>query len=539
MSLYTLLGALEIGLIFSLVALGVYISFRLLRFPDLTVDGSFPLGGAVAATLIAAGTDPFVATFAAMIAGAGAGLITGWLNVRLKIMDLLASILMMIALYSINLRVMGKPNVPLIMEPTVFNILQPEALADYVFRPLLLVFVVLAVKLLLDGFFATQTGLAIRATGSNARMARAQGVNTGMAVLAGMAVSNALVGLAGALFAQTQGGADISMGVGTIVIGLAAVIVGESLLPSRKLYLATLAVIVGAIVYRFFIAVALNSDFFGLLVLGLMVGMGLVGFLDDYIKIVKRRSLGLRAKAKMAGQLIVGISFAVLALMFPDSRGNTPASTKLSFITDFGWSIGPVLFVIWALFMILAMSNGVNLTDGLDGLATGASVLVFGAYTFIGVWQYQESCANAQTLTNPAACYEVRDPLDLAVVASALMGACLGFLWWNTSPEKIFMGDTGSLALGGVLTGLAILSRTELLVAIMGGLFVLITMSVVIQVGSFRLTGKRVFRMAPLQHHFELKGWSEVLVVVRFWIIQGICVIVGLGLFYAGWAAEK
>ena len=277
----------------------------------------------------------------------------------------------------------------------------------------------------------------------------------------------------------------------------------------------------------------------GLLVLGLMVGMGLVGFLDDYIKIVKRRSLGLRAKAKMAGQLIVGISFAVLALQFQDARGNTPASTKLSFITDFGWSIGPVLFVVWALFMILAMSNGVNLTDGLDGLATGASVLVFGAYTFIGVWQFQESCANAQTLTNPSACYEVRDPLDLAVIASALMGACLGFLWWNTSPAKIFMGDTGSLALGGVLTGLAILSRTELLVAIMGGLFVLITMSVVIQVGSFRLTGRRVFRMAPLQHHFELKGWSEVLVVVRFWIIQGICVIVGLGLFYAGWAAEK
>ncbi|GGL84964.1 phospho-N-acetylmuramoyl-pentapeptide-transferase [Streptomyces fumigatiscleroticus] len=277
----------------------------------------------------------------------------------------------------------------------------------------------------------------------------------------------------------------------------------------------------------------------GLLVLGLMVGMGLVGFLDDYIKIVKRRSLGLRAKAKMAGQLIVGIAFAVLALQFSDARGNTPASTKLSFITDFGWTIGPVLFVVWALFMILAMSNGVNLTDGLDGLATGASVLVFGAYTFIGVWQFQESCANSQTLTNPNACYEVRDPLDLAVVASALMGACLGFLWWNTSPAKIFMGDTGSLALGGVLAGLAICSRTELLLAILGGLFVLITMSVVIQVGSFRLTGKRVFRMAPLQHHFELKGWSEVLVVVRFWIIQGICVIVGLGLFYAGWAADK
>jgi len=285
--------------------------------------------------------------------------------------------------------------------------------------------------------------------------------------------------------------------------------------------------------------VTATPTYSGLLVLGLMCGMGLVGFLDDYIKIVKRRSLGLRAKAKMAGQLIVGISFAVLALQFSDNQGNTPASTKLSFITDFGWSIGPVLFVVWALFMILAMSNGVNLTDGLDGLATGASVLVFGAYTFIGVWQFQESCANAQTLTNPGACYEVRDPLDLAVIASALMGSCLGFLWWNTSPAKIFMGDTGSLALGGVLTGLAICSRTEFLLALLGGLFVLITMSVVIQVGSFRLTGKRVFRMAPLQHHFELKGWSEVLVVVRFWIIQGICVIVGLGLFYAGWAAEK
>ncbi|MFP3990762.1 phospho-N-acetylmuramoyl-pentapeptide-transferase [Streptomyces sp. E11-3] len=281
------------------------------------------------------------------------------------------------------------------------------------------------------------------------------------------------------------------------------------------------------------------TTYSGLLVLFLMAGMGLVGFLDDYIKIIKRRSLGLRAKAKMSGQLIVGITFAVLALQFADNRGNTPASTKLSFVTDFGWTIGPVLFVVWALFMILAMSNGVNLTDGLDGLATGASVMVFGAYTFIGVWQYQESCANATTLTNPQACFEVRDPLDLAIVASALMGACFGFLWWNTSPAKIFMGDTGSLALGGALAGLAITSRTELLLALLGGLFVLITMSVVIQVGSFRLTGKRVFRMAPLQHHFELKGWSEVLVVVRFWIIQGMCVIVGLGLFYAGWAAEK
>ena len=264
MSLFSLLGAIEIGLIFSLVALGVFISFRLLRFPDLTVDGSFPLGGAVCAILIANGTNPWLATLAATAAGAVAGLLTGWLNVKLKIMDLLASILMMIALYSINLRVMGGPNVPLINDPTLFTMLQPEGMDDYLARPLILLFIVLAAKLALDWFFSTERGLAIRATGSNARMARSQGVNTGAMVLLGMAVSNALVGLAGALFAQTQGGADISMGIGTIVIGLAAVIVGESILPSRRIIYATLAVVIGAIVYRFFIAMALNSDFIGL-----------------------------------------------------------------------------------------------------------------------------------------------------------------------------------------------------------------------------------------------------------------------------------
>ncbi|MEM5398751.1 MULTISPECIES: ABC transporter permease [Paraburkholderia] len=264
MSLYSLLGALEIGLIFSLVALGVLISFRILNFPDLTVDGSFPLGGAVAATLIAAGHDPFLATACAIVAGGIAGFITGWLNVRLKIMDLLASILMMIALYSINLRVMGAPNVPLISESTVFTIIQPAWLPDYVLRPLALLVVVLAAKFGVDWFFSSQYGLALRATGANPRMARAQGIATGRATLAGMALSNALVALAGALFAQTQGGSDISMGIGTIVIGLAAVIIGESILPARRLMLTTLAAVLGAILYRFFIALALNSDFIGL-----------------------------------------------------------------------------------------------------------------------------------------------------------------------------------------------------------------------------------------------------------------------------------
>ena len=282
MSLFSLLGAIEIGLIFALVALGVYISFRLLRFPDLTVDGSFPLGGAVCAVMIVAGFNPWIATLGATLAGAAAGLVTGWLNVKLKIMDLLASILMMTALYSINLRVMNGPNVPLIAEPTLFTQLQPDSMADYVLRPLVLLVIVVLAKLLLDWFFATERGLAIRATGSNARMARAQGVNTGAMLLLGMASSNGLVGLAGALFAQTQGGSDISMGIGTIVIGLAAVIVGESILPSRRLIYATLAVIIGAIAYRFFIALALNSDFIGLkaqdlnLVTAVLVAVALV-----------------------------------------------------------------------------------------------------------------------------------------------------------------------------------------------------------------------------------------------------------------------
>lgn len=292
MSIYSLWGALEIGLIFGLVALGVLISFRILRFPDLTVDGSFPLGGAVAATLISAGMDPFSSTLIATFAGALAGMITGWLNVKLKIMDLLASILMMIALYSINLRIMGRPNVPLISEPTVFTVLQPDGIADYIMRPLILLAVVFVIKLALDWYFATQTGLAMRATGSNPRMARSQGVATGTMMLTGLAISNALCALGGALFAQSQGGSDISMGIGTIVIGLAAVIVGESIFPSRRFIIVTLSAIVGAVLYRFFIALALNADFIGLkaqdlnLVTAVLVTVALV------IPLLKKRLRG-------------------------------------------------------------------------------------------------------------------------------------------------------------------------------------------------------------------------------------------------------
>jgi phospho-N-acetylmuramoyl-pentapeptide-transferase len=268
----------------------------------------------------------------------------------------------------------------------------------------------------------------------------------------------------------------------------------------------------------------------GLLVLFLMTGLGLVGFADDFIKIYMQRSLGLRSGAKLAGQAIVGGVFALLAIRFPDGYGLTPASTHFSFYADFGISIGPVLFVAWVIIMVSGMSNGVNLTDGLDGLATGGSILVLAAYMIIGIWQLRNDC----TVGLAQVCYQIRDPLDLAVVAATAMGACTGFLWWNAPPAKIFMGDTGSLALGGVLAGLAITTKTELLLVLLGGLFVIITLSVMIQVASFKMTGKRVFRMAPLQHHFELAGWAETTIVVRFWIIAGICVALGLGIFYVG-----
>jgi phospho-N-acetylmuramoyl-pentapeptide-transferase len=271
-----------------------------------------------------------------------------------------------------------------------------------------------------------------------------------------------------------------------------------------------------------------------ILVLLLFVGLGAVGFVDDYIKIVKQRSLGLRSGAKLGGQTVVAIAFAVLALQFPDERGQTPASLDISFIRESGVTLPPVLFVVLAFLLVAGFSNAVNLTDGLDGLATGAATMVFAAYVLVGVWQFNQSCGSLGGV-GPK-CYEVRDPLDLAVLAAAIMGAAFGFLWWNAAPAKIFMGDTGSLALGGALAGLAVTSRTELLILVVGGLFVLITASVILQVGWFKLSaGKRLFRMAPLQHHFELKGWAEVTIVIRFWIICGLFVAFGIGVFYAEW----
>jgi phospho-N-acetylmuramoyl-pentapeptide-transferase len=278
----------------------------------------------------------------------------------------------------------------------------------------------------------------------------------------------------------------------------------------------------------------------------MMLGLGLVGFIDDFLKVRNQRSLGLTGWAKIGGQVVVAIIFAVLALGFPDENGLTPASTAISLFRDlpidlFIWGsvIGMGLFIAWISLLVTSASNGVNIADGLDGLASGAAIMAIGAYVVIGFWQFNQSCATV--IENLESCYNVRDPLDLAVIAAAIVGACVGFLWWNTSPAQIFMGDVGSLGLGGALAALAILSRTELLLVLIGGIFVIVTGSVVIQRVFFKITkwrtgtGKRVFLMSPLHHHFELKGWAEITIVVRFWIITALCVISGVGLFYVEW----
>ncbi|HEX3295769.1 MAG TPA: phospho-N-acetylmuramoyl-pentapeptide-transferase [Nocardioides sp.] len=287
-----------------------------------------------------------------------------------------------------------------------------------------------------------------------------------------------------------------------------------------------------------------------LLLIFLFVGMGVVGFLDDFIKVSKQRSLGLRSKAKMIGQTVIALVFGWLAVtgIFEDDNGIAPASRHLSFIRDTRFVLPTIVAILLYWVMITGTSNAVNLTDGLDGLATGACVMVFGAFMFVNIWQNNQNCA----IHHVRACYEVRDPLDLALVAAAITGACFGFLWWNAPPAQIIMGDTGSLSLGGAMAGLAILTRTELLLLVIGGLFVVITLSVMLQVGFFKASrrfgvvrtvfrverGHRVFRMAPLQHHFELLGWEQVTVVIRFWIITGLCVAGGLGVFYAAWVAR-
>ena len=272
-----------------------------------------------------------------------------------------------------------------------------------------------------------------------------------------------------------------------------------------------------------------------LLVIGLVVCLGFIGFLDDWLKVSRQNSRGLPGRFKLLGQAIFAAIFGYLGLQFVDSDSLTPISQYLSGVRETSIYLGSALAIVWIVIMVMSASNGVNLTDGLDGLATGASIMTFLAFVLIGVWEFGQSCA----LNAAAGCYAVRDPLDLAVLAAAFAGGCTGFLWWNTPPAKIFMGDNGSLALGGAIAGLAATLRVELLLIPLGGLFVIITMSVVIQTLYFKISGgKRVFKMAPLHHHFELVGWEQITIVIRFWIIAGLSVAVGLGLFYAQWVAK-
>lgn len=267
----------------------------------------------------------------------------------------------------------------------------------------------------------------------------------------------------------------------------------------------------------------------GLSVLLATIGLGLVGFVDDFIKVRRQRSLGLSKVAKVAGQGVVAVAFAIVVVRM----AHVP--TDLSFIRDTGVNLG-IAFYLWVFVILASSSNAVNLTDGLDGLASGSALLVLSAYVYIAFWQFRHWC----DVPPVEACYPVavNAALDTAIVAGGAVGAVAGFLWWNAAPARIFMGDTGALALGGLVAALAIVTETQLLLVVLGGLFVLETTSVILQVVSFRGFGRRLFRMSPIHHHFELAGWPEFTVIVRFWIIAGMCVAIGIGLFYADFVAR-
>ncbi|UYO95927.1 phospho-N-acetylmuramoyl-pentapeptide-transferase [Microbacterium sp. M28] len=284
-----------------------------------------------------------------------------------------------------------------------------------------------------------------------------------------------------------------------------------------------------------------------MLVLWLMVGFGAVGFIDDYMKVRSQRSLGLSGWRKIVGQLIVMIPFGILALNFPNDFGNTPASGYVSLFRDIPWLnlmagglvLGWALYLIWISVIGVATSNSVNLTDGLDGLAAGAGVFVVSAYGLIAFWQFKQVCGEEIDPSVLSACYEVRDPFSLAIVAASFAAGLIGFLWWNAPKAKVFMGDVGSMAIGGVITALAILTRTELLLLIIAGVFVLSSGSVILQRAYFKITrGKRLFLMSPFHHHLEMRGWPEVTIVVRLWIIAGLLSVSTVGLFYVEWLSQ-
>jgi phospho-N-acetylmuramoyl-pentapeptide-transferase len=297
------------------------------------------------------------------------------------------------------------------------------------------------------------------------------------------------------------------------------------------------ALVVAYIVTRFTLEARLTFSPAGLALILAVIGFGLVGFVDDFLKIRRKRSLGLSKLQKFLGTALVSVLFGMLVAAFTDDTGT---STSLSFLRPTALKLG-VVFFLWVFVMLTASSHAVNLTDGLDGLAAGSTILAFAAYVFIAFWQFRHTCEQlAEIGAVQTACYRVdlNAMQDTAIIAAAMMGAAAGFLWWNAAPARIFMGDTGSLALGGLLGALAITTNTQLLLIILGGLYVIETMSVILQVISFRGFGRRIFRMSPIHHHFELSGWPEFTVIVRFWIIAGLCVAVGLGVFYADFIAR-
>jgi phospho-N-acetylmuramoyl-pentapeptide-transferase len=256
----------------------------------------------------------------------------------------------------------------------------------------------------------------------------------------------------------------------------------------------------------------------GITLMALVVGMAIVGFVDDYLGVRRGRNLGLRKRGKTGGMLLVAVGFALLALNYVN------VSTHLSFTRMFDVDLATGLWLVLAVFWVYGFSNAVNITDGLDGLAAGSAAMVFAAFVIIAFWQFR----------HPGVYHVLpAGSLDLAIVSAAMLGACLGFLWWNAAPAQVFMGDVGSLALGAAMAGLSLLTNTILLLPILGGLYVFETMSVIAQVISFRCFHRRVLRMAPIHHHFEVGGWPEFTVIVRFWLFAGLLVALGLGFFYA------
>ena len=285
-----------------------------------------------------------------------------------------------------------------------------------------------------------------------------------------------------------------------------------------------------------------------LLVIWLMVGFGIIGFIDDYMKVRSQRSGGLSGWRKVVGQLLAIIPFAVIAMNFPNDWGVTPASGYVSLFRDIPalwfFALTPVLawllYLLWISLIGVAASNAANLTDGLDGLAAGAGIFVIGAYSLISFWQFKQSCLGGADISVISACYEVRDPFSLAIISASFVASLIGFLWWNAPKAKVFMGDTGSMAIGGVMAAMAILTHTEVLLIVIGGIFVIAPGSVILQRYYFKATrGKRLFLMSPFHHHLELRGWPEITIVVRMWIIAGLLAAGGVGLFYVEWLTQS